>query len=165
MRRLLNRRQSNQRRVRRHGTLVIALVACWLGLGAAATIAASIAAAPTGSYRGKTSHGLTVAFKIAGGKVKGFTLRIHAQCISVAAMNGYLDPVLHSITPPAVKLSGTGRFKAEYLWPDIQYTHAKVDGRVSGKSASGHFSISYDTNRGSYVYSCQEQGTWKATRR
>jgi hypothetical protein len=115
-----------------------------LGLATGTTVAASKPSAPTGSYKGKTSHGLTVAFKVAGGKVKGFTAGVHAQCVSVAAMNGYVDPILHHITPPAMKLSSTGNFKTEYLWPHVQYTHAKVDGRVRGKSANGHFQISYD---------------------
>ncbi len=141
------------------------MVACSLGFGALATMASSAPSVPNGSYQGKTSHGLTVAFKVAGGKVEGFTAGVHAQCVSAAAMNGYLDPVLHHITPPAMKLSHTGTFKGEYRWPNVQYTHATADGRVTSTSASGHFQISYDTNKGSSLYSCQEQGTWKATHR
>ncbi len=102
-------------------------------------------------------------FRVQSGKVRNFSATVHALCISVATGSSYLDPVLHRITPPPMKLGSNGGFNGQYSGPSS--TRAKVDGRVSGKSASGHYRISYTATRGLTIYACQERGTWKATKR
>ncbi|HUO72085.1 MAG TPA: hypothetical protein VMU39_15055 [Solirubrobacteraceae bacterium] len=126
---------------------------------------------PSGTYKGKTSNGLPVTFKIQGGKVRNFSLTVHALCISVVAASTHLDPILHHITPQPMPISASGKFSAKYYWKQIQSTQAQVDGKANGKTASGHYKISYSTTDGVtslgvlIIYACQEQGTWKATRK
>lgn len=134
-----------------------------VGLGAV-TGGASSKTTPNGTYKGKTNNGLPVTFKIKNGKVHNFSATVHALCISVASGSSYLDPVLHQITPPPMVLAGNGKFNGKYE-PKVSSTHGKVDGRVTGKSASGTYKISYTATRGLTIYACQEKGTWKATRR
>ncbi len=118
--------------------------------------------APSGIYKGKTSNGLPVTFRVQSGKVRNFRATVHALCISVSTGSSYLDPVLHMITPPPMKLARNGSFSGQYSGPSS--TRAKADGRVGGKSASGHYRISYTVTRGLTIYACQERGTWKATK-
>ncbi len=115
-------------------------------------------------YKGKTSNGLVVTFRIQSGKVRNFSATVHALCITVAGGSSYLDPQLHQITPPPMKLAANGKFSGEYV-PHTASTHGKIDGKVAGNSASGHYRISYTALSGMNIYACQEQGTWKATRR
>ena len=135
-----------------------------LGVAVLAGAASSKSTAPSGTYKGKTSNGLIVTFRIQSGKVRNFSATVHALCISVATGSSYLDPVLHQITPPPMKLAGNGKFSGEYV-PQTASTHGKIDGRVTGKSANGHYRISYTATSGLSIYACQERGTWKATKR
>ena len=155
------------RRLRGPASLVVCAVALCAAAGAS-----SKPSTPSGSYKGKTSAGLPVSFRISGGKVRGFDTTVHAQCISVVAADTYYDPILNRITPQPMKLGGNGKFQGKYYWPQINATSAKVDGKVTGKTASGHYRISYSKTTGAttslgvlIIYACSEQGTWTASRR
>ena len=56
-----------------------------LGAAAPATTASSKSSPPSGSYRGKTSKGLPVTFRIQSGKVRSLSATVHALCVSVLA--------------------------------------------------------------------------------
>ena len=144
------------------------LAACAIGLSGAAGAASSKSPAPS-TFKGKTNNGLPVTFKITSGKVHNFSATVHALCVSVLSPGtSHLDPVLHLITPPPIKLASGGKFSADYKIK-TNSTHAKVDGKVSGKKASGHYTLAYNKTDGAtsfgvlIIYACQEKGTWTAT--
>jgi hypothetical protein len=144
------------------------LAACAVAFGAAAGGASSKTPPPSGSYKGKTSKGFTVSFKVKGGKVTAFSAAVDALCVSVLDPSPARFDILHFITPPPMKLSSGGTFKGEYKI-DTSSTHAKIDGKVTGTSASGHYSLAYSKLGGvtslgvTIIYACQDQGTWKAS--
>ena len=136
----------------------IALGACLIGVIAAPATAGS---ATGGKYKGKTSKGFPVSFRIAGGKVRGFDATVHALCLSVADGSSYLDPVLHHVTPPAGKLKRNGKFT---LKVSKGSTRMNVTGLVRGKKASGTYHINYSGFNGTWVTACTDGGKWKAHR-
>lgn len=148
------------RRTFRWPTLLAASALLLIAAGPAR--AASRAA--NGTFKGKTAHGLPMGFRLVNGQVRSFNLTIHALCMTAVSGETQLDSVVHHILPPAMALKGNGAFAKESHLNDSQSTHYRLDGRVSGRSASGHFFISYDFFDGFYFWSCEEQGTWKAAR-
>ena len=141
--------------------VVAALTACALGLSTGA-IATTKSLPAAGTYKGKTSKGLPVSFRVVSGTVRNFSAAAHALCISVASGSSTLDPVLHLVTPPAGKLDGQGRFSLKIQKGSIYMAAA---GRVTGASAGGSYEIRYSGFNGSWVTACKDKGTWKAGKR
>ena len=125
-------------------------------------VAGLTATLASGSYKGKTSKGLPVNFSVKNGEVQGLRVTVHALCMSAVAESSYPDSIVHHITPWAMKLSADGTFKADYHLQQ-EVTTAEVDGKLNGKFASGHFKVSYSKMGVRVIYSCQDEGTWKAT--
>jgi hypothetical protein len=101
----------------------------------AATVAATLlpllfaAAADSASgvsYKGTTSQGQALTFKVSGGKVVGFKYHIHDTC-----PDGHI--LIEEITFQPITITG-GRFSHTF-GPSGQPT--SVSGKISGKHASG----------------------------
>jgi hypothetical protein len=152
----------------KRGFLVLAISA--ITAAGLASGAASKTTVPNGTFKGKSSNGFAVTFKVKNGKVTAFNVSAIPLCMSVLAPGPGKFDILHFITPPPMKLSAGGKFSGGYKL-STSSTTAKVDGKVSGKSASGHYSLSYSkmggvTSLGVMIfYACMDKGTWKATKR
>lgn len=133
----------------------------------AATVAGTVAllagspatAAPSGSFKGKTTQNRTVTFKLSGNSIKGFSAGINMMCVQAGLE-------FNAVVPPnALKLKG-GRFS--YSGRDVtDGTNIRITGTVTGSTAKGTIRMTdsrYDASSESFD-SCVGSAKFTAKRR
>jgi hypothetical protein len=98
-------------------------------------LAAPIALAAGGKYKGKTEHNRPISFKVSKGKVKSFEAGINIFCIGSGVR---FDAV---IPPLPMKVRKGGKFSYKGL-DKVATSTIEIKGKVKGKKGSGTISMS-----------------------
>ena len=136
-----------------HKTLLVALVC--IGL-----LAAPAAAGLGGAYKGKTEQNRPVTFKVAKGKVKGFTAGINVFCIGEGIkFNAVIPPKALKVRDKKFSYKGRDRVDSSDITINGRFVRGgKVKGKVSMISSTS------DSSSGFFV-SCSGEAKFTAKKK
>lgn len=141
--------------LRRHVSLLVALVLALTVIGAAVSASAST------SYKGKVKAGGTLSFRTTATSVVGFKAWPTVLCISVAPASSLLE--VHYLPLQTKTPLKSGHFKITYK--GAFSTYVTVTGTVKGASASGKLDVRYTRTSGTTIYACSCKSTWTAKKK
>ena len=141
--------------LRRHVSLLVALVLALTVIGAAVSASAST------SYKGKVKAGGTLSFRTTATSVVGFKASPTVLCISLAPASSFIE--VHYLPLQTKTPLKSGHFKITYK--GAFSTYVTVTGTVKGASASGKLDVRYTRTSGTTIYACSCKSTWTAKKK